>query len=96
MTVAVQAWKTITISYIDYYYYYYFTMAVDDEHRTLLSKCYLAIVGVPKVSLIAFLDKQLLAAARQDGNVEELLTSAEYRDPEDEDSFIFDINCTDL
>jgi len=42
------------------------------------------------------LNKQLLAAARQDGNVEELLTSIEYRDPKDEDAFQFDINCTDL
>ena len=44
-----------------------------------------------------FLDKQLLAAARQpNGDVEELLTSEEYREPQDKDSFIFDINCTDL
>ncbi|KAF8548065.1 ankyrin [Imleria badia] len=42
------------------------------------------------------LNKQLLAAAREQGNVEELLTSDEYRDPEDEDNFLFDINCTDL
>ncbi|KAN0100059.1 hypothetical protein V8E55_000043 [Tylopilus felleus] len=42
------------------------------------------------------LNKQLLAAARQQGNIEELLTSAEYRDPDDEDSFLFDINCTDF
>jgi hypothetical protein len=43
-----------------------------------------------------FLNKQLLAAARQQGNVEELLTSVESRNPEDEDGFLFDINCTDL
>ncbi|KAG9313845.1 hypothetical protein JVU11DRAFT_4610 [Chiua virens] len=39
------------------------------------------------------LNKQLLAAARQDGNVEELLTSSEHRD--EDDNFLFDINCTD-
>ncbi|KAF9225185.1 ankyrin [Gyrodon lividus] len=43
----------------------------------------------------SLLNKQLLAAARQQGNVEELLTSAEYRDA-DEDSFLFDINCIDV
>ncbi|KAG8219242.1 hypothetical protein J3R82DRAFT_81 [Butyriboletus roseoflavus] len=42
------------------------------------------------------LNKQLLAAARQDGNVEELLTSLEYRDSEDEDILLFDVNCTDF
>ncbi|KAI9566362.1 hypothetical protein HD554DRAFT_1188115 [Boletus coccyginus] len=40
------------------------------------------------------LNKQLLAAARQQGNVDELLTSPEYRD--DDDDFLFDINCVDL
>ncbi|KAG6380600.1 ankyrin repeat-containing domain protein [Boletus reticuloceps] len=42
------------------------------------------------------LNRQLLAAARQQGNVEELLISEEYRDQDDQDSFLFDINCTDL
>ncbi|KAF8844245.1 hypothetical protein BDN67DRAFT_1066354 [Paxillus ammoniavirescens] len=42
------------------------------------------------------LNKQLLAAARQEGNVDELLSNLEYRDPEDEDSFLFDINCIDV
>ncbi|KAH0837778.1 hypothetical protein J3R83DRAFT_5957 [Lanmaoa asiatica] len=40
------------------------------------------------------LSKRLLAEARQDGNVEELLTDAEFRD--DEDDFLFDINCIDM
>lgn len=40
------------------------------------------------------LNKQLLAAARGDGNVEELMTDPEYRD--DEDEYLFDINCTDI
>ncbi|KIJ13831.1 hypothetical protein PAXINDRAFT_100515 [Paxillus involutus ATCC 200175] len=44
----------------------------------------------------SLLNKQLLAAARQQGNVDELLSNPEHRDPEDEDSFLFDINCIDV
>ncbi|KAL4068875.1 ankyrin repeat-containing domain protein [Scleroderma yunnanense] len=41
-------------------------------------------------------NKQLLAAARGNGNVEELLTDPKYRHPEDIDEYLFDINCRDV
>ncbi|KIK94426.1 hypothetical protein PAXRUDRAFT_12047 [Paxillus rubicundulus Ve08.2h10] len=46
--------------------------------------------------LRTLLNKQLLAAARQQGNVDELLSNPQHRDPEDANNFMFDINCTDV
>lgn len=70
-------------------------MATDNETRTLLSKCLHSDYRSPEDRSAyqrGFLDKQLLSAAQQ-GDVEELLTSAEYRDPKNELEFLFDINC---
>ncbi|KAI6024570.1 ankyrin [Pisolithus marmoratus] len=44
----------------------------------------------------AILNKRLLTAVRGSGDIEELFTDREYRKPNDEDSFLFDINCRDV
>ncbi|KAI5998200.1 ankyrin repeat-containing domain protein [Pisolithus albus] len=44
----------------------------------------------------AVLNKRLLAAARGSGDIVELLIDPEYRDPDEEEDFLFDINCRDV
>ncbi|KAI6104517.1 hypothetical protein EDD16DRAFT_1637541 [Pisolithus croceorrhizus] len=42
------------------------------------------------------LNKRLLAAARGSEDIVGLLTDPEYRDPDDDENFLFDINCKDV
>lgn len=44
----------------------------------------------------AILNKRLLTAARGSGDIEELFTDPMYRDPDDDEDYLFDINCRDI
>ncbi|KAI6012788.1 hypothetical protein F5J12DRAFT_820761 [Pisolithus orientalis] len=44
----------------------------------------------------AILNKRLLTAARGSGDIEELFTDPMYRDPDDDEDYLFDINCRDM
>ncbi|KAI6136031.1 hypothetical protein F5141DRAFT_1071751 [Pisolithus sp. B1] len=44
----------------------------------------------------AILNKRLLTAASGSGDIVDLLTDPEYRDPDNEENFLFDINCRDI